>query len=396
MKKWIAMVMLIAMLLALVPGCSSGEAEELETTEVFRGDMVVTIPVSGNLEMPEKVNLSFGMSGEVIEVFVDKGDMVKKDQVLARLDTSAIEAQLDVAQLRLKALEIDYQIARNNLMQTIYPRYTGTFLNDLAGTWLAIEEIEAILTEARDLVEDWDAEGVALQLDEAEASLEKAKEKLHKGRWPMPFFVKTIELQTDQAALAIDIALAEMETIKVALPDAVLISPISGEVTWTELDRLEHVMATSPVITITDTSVLKMKAIADEMDMPDIKLGGEVEVTLDAWPDQQIEGVITYISPVGTQQSGIVFYETTIEMTNPGEELRDGMSATADIITDERNGVLLVPMSALIRESGNYYVMKVIDEETTEKTQVKVGLDNDRYMEIIGGVSEGDKIVIPD
>ena len=184
------------------------------------------------------------MSGEVIEVFVDKGDMVKKNQVLARLDTSAIEAQLDVAQLRLKALEIDYQIARNNLMQTIYPRYTGTFLNDLAGTWLAIEEIEVILSEARGLVEDWDAEGVALQLDEAEASLEKAKEKLHKGRWPMPFFVKTIELQTDQAALAIDIALAEMETIKVALPDAVLISPISGEVTWTELDRLEHVMAT--------------------------------------------------------------------------------------------------------------------------------------------------------
>ena len=396
MKKWIVMVMLIVMLLALVPGCSSGEAEELETTEVFRGDMVVTIPVSGNLEMPEKVNLSFGMSGEVIEVFVDKGDMVKKNQVLARLDTSAIEAQLDVAQLRLKALEIDYQIARNNLMQTIYPRYTGTFLNDLAGTWLAIEEIEVILSEARGLVEDWDAEGVALQLDEAEASLEKAKEKLHKGRWPMPFFVKTIELQTDQAALAIDIALAEMETIKVALPDAVLISPISGEVTWTELDRLEHVMATSPVITITDTSVLKMKAIADEMDMPDIKLGGEVEVTLDAWPDQQIEGVITYISPVGTQQSGIVFYETTIEMTNPGEELRDGMSATADIITDERNGVLLVPMSALIRESGNYYVMKVIDEETTEKTQVKVGLDNDRYMEIISGVNEGDRIVIPD
>jgi RND family efflux transporter MFP subunit len=396
MKKWIVMVMLIAMLLALVPGCSSGEAEELETTEVFRGDMVVTIPVSGNLEMPEKVNLSFGMSGEVIEVFVDKGDMVKKNQVLARLDTSAIEAQLDVAQLRLKALEIDYQIARNNLMQTIYPRYTGTFLNDLAGTWLAIEEIEVILSEARGLVEDWDAEGVALQLDEAEASLEKAKEKLHKGRWPMPFFVKTIELQTDQAALAIDIALAEMETIKVALPDAVLISPISGEVTWTELDRLEHVMATASVITITDTSVLKMKAIADEMDMPDIKLGGEVEVTLDAWPDQQIEGVITYISPVGTQQSGIVFYETTIEMTNPGEELRDGMSATADIITDERNGVLLVPMGALIRESGNYYVMKVIDEETTEKTQVKVGLDNDRYMEIISGVNEGDRIVIPD
>ena len=396
MKKSLAILVLITLLVFLSAGCTSGESDLVETVEVIRGDLTETVPISGNLEMPDMVNLSFGMTGEVVDVLVGKGDQVTKGDVLAKLDTAEIDARLKIAQLGIKAIQIDYEIARNRLMETLYPRYTGTFLSDLAGTWVALEEMEETLAEAQRLIDEWDAEGLGVQLDEAEAILAKAKDKLHKGRWPMPFFVKTIEMELDKAALAIDIASAEIEAIEVSLPNAVITTPINGEVSWIDLEPGEWAVATAPVITIIDTSVLQMKGIIDEMDMPSVELGGKVIVTLDALPDKQTEGKVTYISPIGTIQSGVVFYEATLELEKIDRMFRDGMSATADVIVEERKDVLLLPVGAISREGGGYYVMKMLGEEQSEQIEIKVGLNNGRFMEILSGLKEGDEVLIRD
>ena len=94
MKKSMVILVLITLLVFLLAGCTSGESELAETTEVVRGDLVETVPISGNLEMPDRVNLSFGMTGEVLNVLVDRGDQVKKGDILASLDTAEIEARL--------------------------------------------------------------------------------------------------------------------------------------------------------------------------------------------------------------------------------------------------------------------------------------------------------------
>ena len=396
MKKSLVILVLITLLVFLSAGCTSGESDLVETVEVIRGDLTETVPISGNLEMPDRVNLSFGMTGEVVDVLVGKGDQVKRGDVLAKLDTAEIDARLEIAQLAIKAVQIDYEIARNRLMETLYPRYTGTFLSDLAGTWVALEEMDETLAEAQRLIDEWDAEGLGIQLDEAELILAKAKDKLHKGRWPMPFFVKTIEMELDKAALAIDIASAEIEAIEVSLPNAVITAPINGEVSWIELEPGEWAVATAPVITIIDTSVLQMKGIIDEMDMPSVELGGKVIVTLDALPDKQTEGKVTYISPIGTIQSGVVFYEATLELEKIDRMFRDGMSATADVIVEERKDVLLLPVGAISREGGGYYVMKMLGEEQSEQIEIKVGLNNGRFMEILSGLKEGDEVLIRD
>jgi HlyD family secretion protein len=387
-------LLLIALLVFLSAGCTGGETELVETAEVIRGDLTETVPISGNLEMPEKVNLSFGMTGEVVEVLVDRGDRVVTGDVLAKVDTAEIEARLKIAQLSIKATQIDYEIARNQLMESLYPRYTGTFLSDLAGTWVALEEMDETLAEAQRLMDSWDAEGLGLQLNEAEAILAKAKNKLHKDRWPMPFYVKTMEMNLDKAALAIDIASAEIAAIEVSLPNAVMTAPISGEVSWISLEPGEWAVATVPVITITDTSVLQMKGIVDEMDIPYVEIGGKVVVTLDALPDTQIEGKVIYISPVGTIQSGVVFYETTLELEKLDEMFRDGMSATADVVVEERKDVLLLPVGAVSREGGSYYVTKMLGEKQSERIEIKVGLNNGRFMEILSGLEVGDRVLI--
>ena len=396
MKKSVVILVLITLLVILSAGCASGESDLVETAEVIRGDLTETVPISGNLEMPDRVNLSFGMTGEVVDVQVDKGDQVKKGDILANLDTAEIEARLRIAQLAIRAVEIDYEIARNRLMETLYPRYTGTFLSDIAGTWVALDEMDETLTEAQRLMHEWDAEGLGVQLDEAEMILAKAKEKLHKERWPMPFFVKTIEMELDKAALAIDIASAEIAAIEVILPNAVITSPVSGEILWIDLEPGEWAVATAPVITIIDTSVLQMKGIIDEMDMPYVELGGKVIVTLDALPEKRTEGKVTYISPVGTIQSGVVFYEATLELERIDSMFRDSMSATADVIVEERKNVLVLPVEAISREGGRYYVTKMLDEEQNERIEIEVGLNSGRFMEILSGLKEGDVVLMQD
>jgi len=396
MKKNLVILVLITLLVLLPAGCGSGESESVETAEVIRGDLMETVPISGNLEMPDRVNLSFGMTGQVVDVQVDKGDQVKRGDILANLDTAEIEARIKVAQLAIKALQIDYEIARNRLMETLYPRYTGSFLTDIAGTWVALEEMDETLAEAQRLMKEWDAEGLGVQLDEAETILAKAKDKLHKERWPMPFYVKVIEMELDKAALAIDIASAEIAAIEVALPNAVITSPVSGEILWIDLEPGEWAVATAPVITIIDTNLLQMKGIIDEMDIPYVELGGKVIVTLDALPEKQTEGTVTYISPVGTIQSGVVFYETTLELERIDSMFRDSMSATADVIVEERTNVLLLPVEAISREGAIYYVIKMLDEEQSEQVEVKVGLNSGRFMEILSGLNEGDKVLIQD
>ncbi len=396
MKKSLIILVLITLLVSLSAGCTRGESELVETVKVMRGDLTETVPISGNLEMPDRVNLSFGMTGKVVEVLAEKGDNVKTGNVLAKLDTAEIEARMKVAQLAIKAVQIDYEIARNRLMETLYPRYTGTFLSDIAGTWVALEEMDETLAEAQRLMDGWDAEGLGVQLDEAQTILAKAKEKLHKERWPMPFYVKTIEMELDKVALAIDIASAEVETIKVSLPNADISSPINGEILKIDLEPGEWAVATAPVITILDTSMLQMKGIIDEMDMPFVELGGKAIVTLDALPEKQTEGTVTYISPVGTIQSGVVFYEATLELENIDGMFRDGMSATADVIVKESKDALLLPVGAISKEGGNYYVTKILDDEQNEQIEIQVGLNDGRFMEILSGLKEGDEVLTGD
>lgn len=396
MKKSLVILVVIILLGLLPVGCTNDDNELVETVEVIKGDLLVSVPVNGNLEIPEEVTLSFGMMGQVVDVMVSKGDKVAAGDELARLDTGIIEARLKVAQLGIKAIQIDYEIARNRLMETLYPRYTGTFLSDLAGTWVALEEMDETLAEAQRLMDEWDAEGLGVQLDEAESILAKAKDKLHKGRWPMPFYVKTIEMELDKAALAIDIAGAEIALIKVSLPNAVITAPTNGEVSWIDLEQGERVTAGVPVITLVNTSMIQMKGIVDEMDIPYVKLGGRAIITLDALPDKQVEGRVTYISPIGTIQSGVVFYETTLKLEKQDREFRDAMSATANVIVEERKDVLLLPVGAISREGGGYYVIKMLGEEQSEQVEIKVGLNNGRFVEILSGLKEGDEVLIRD
>jgi len=397
MKKWIGVVAAICLIGAVCGGCSGGDDEVGESAVVTRGDLVVGVSISGNLEMPHRTDLSFGTTGMVLEVLVEEGDAVQKGQVLGRLDAQSLELSLQTALARQDTAEIDYEVARNQLVATIYPMYTGAYVSDLPGTWLALEEALEDLEQARRLLDKGNTEEMQAQLEVLEADIVKAKEKLHSTRWALPLSVKLMELQTDQAKLALQMAELDVARARLELEKATIVAPFDGvaaEVLINEGQQLSSVTYANPAVHLIDPSEIEMSGMIDEIDIASVELAQEAEITLDALPGKELNGKVTFISQAGTIQAGVVSYKTTIVLTTPDEDIRDGMSATAEIITDRREDVLLIPNRA-IQGSWDSPWVEVLIEEGTEERPVTLGLSDGIRTEGLSGLEMAEEVVLP-
>lgn len=369
MKKWLIVVTVICLVSVFFTGCGSSENEGQETAEAMRGDLVISVDVSGNLEMPRKVDLSFGTSGMVKAIMVEEGDRVVEGENLTKLDAPSLEASVAMAEL--------------NLEQTIYPYYSYTHARDVPGIWLALDEAKDDLEEAQELLDEGKIDEAQLLLEQVEQSLDKAKEKSKSRVWSLPLSVKMTELQLDQAQAELD------KTIITAPFDGIV-----AAVYIREGQQLSAMTYANPAISLIDPSEIKMNGVIDEIDVPRVKLGQEAIVILDALPDKEVKGRITFISPESTTEVGVVFYKTTITLENPDEELKDGMSATAEIIIEQHNDVLLIPNRAIQGSWENPFV-EVVTDEQIEKRQISIGLSDGIYAEVLSGLEEGEEVILP-
>jgi HlyD family secretion protein len=139
-----------------------------------------------------------------------------------------------------------------------------------------------------------------------------------------------------------------------------------------------------------------MDGVVDEVDIYKVQVGQETTITVDALPNAELRGKVTFISPFGTQTAGVVEFPVKISLESSEVELKGGLTATADIIVEKHENVLLVPNRSVKGSPGNYYVEVVIDEEkvTTEKRPVVLGAQNEQFSEVISGLSEGEKIIV--
>ncbi|MDH5363941.1 MAG: efflux RND transporter periplasmic adaptor subunit [Dehalococcoidia bacterium] len=398
MKKWLSLIIAICLVSVVFTGCASSESNAQETAEVTRGDLVVSVSVSGNLEMPHKTDLSFGTTGMVAEVLVDEGDKVVKGQLLAKLEASSLELSVEMAQDRCKAAQVEYEMAENKLVQTIYPHYTSIYATDLPGAWLALEEAQDNLKEAQELLGQGKTEEAQALLDLVESSITKAQEKSQSRTWAVPLSVKLLELQMDGAKAALDIANLELAKARVELGKATITASFDGIVTdiyINEGQQLSSMTYANPAICLLDPSEIKMNGVIDEMDISKLKLGQEADIILDALPDKEVKGRVTFISQAGTVQAGVVSYKTIITLENPGEELRDGMSATAEIIIDRHENVLLIPNRA-IQGSWDSPWVEVLADEQVEQRPVELGLSDGIKTEVLSGLEEGESVIFPE
>jgi len=200
-----------------------------------------------------------------------------------------------------------------------------------------------------------------------------------------------------------------LETAKQNLSDCFVYAPLDGLIAEVNIKKGDTVSAASAAITLISQQNIA-EITLNEIDVAKVKVGQKVTLTFDALPEVSISGKVSEVDTVGTVSQGVVSYGVKIAFDTEEEQIKPGMSVTADIITDAKQDVLVLPNSAIKSQGNSYYVELVeVSEEmkqqllantsgtilpTPPKSQpVEVGLSNDLSTEIVSGLKEGDIVV---
>jgi RND family efflux transporter MFP subunit len=178
-----------------------------------------------------------------------------------------------------------------------------------------------------------------------------------------------------------------------------ILAPFDG--TIVDVGVKEHMVlsaynySTVTAVQLVDTKYVELEGVVDEIDIFKVKVGQEAIITVDALPDQKLKGKVIFISPFGTEKTGVVNYKVTMKLDPTDVELKGGLTATADIIVEGKKDVLLIPNGAVKGTGGNYWtqVVKEGAKGEIEKRQIELGIQDKRFSEVISGLKEGEKVI---
>lgn len=173
-----------------------------------------------------------------------------------------------------------------------------------------------------------------------------------------------------------------------------VVAPIDGFIIQRSVEPGQTFTSNDTVLVMADKLIVK--AQIDETDIGRIHLGQKVEIILDAYPKEKIKGSVEHIAYESKIVSNVTVYEVDIIPQTVPSFFRAGMSATVSFSQAQRENVLIVPLKAVKKRGKNSYVFKIKKEgELPDPIQVEAGLENSENVEIIAGLSEGDKVAIP-
>jgi len=412
-KVWrIVTVCLLGLFLVSLVACGDQTSEtQQQFVEITRGDIVLSVTAEGNLSLPWHRKLTFGTTGTIVKINVEEGDGVVKGQELASLDTTSLEQTVETADLAVRSAEMDLESAGNSLSQLTTPYPFLTFAFSLPESLDAVRAAQSYIEDTQEELvlglkgEPYDMAEMKEKLRLAQERLDEAESKLAAGLGegiiPTQTYwtIRAAQITVEKARIALDSAKNDLDKANSELEKAIILAPFDGviaAVNVKEGDKLSSMnYATTTIIELIDPTIMELEAELDEIDIPDVELNQRAIIEVDALPTLQLEGAVTYINPVSIEESGVILYEVTIGFDVPADSgLRSGMSATADIVMDERSGVLLVPNRAIEYDDQNNPVVKVMVDEQVQEKSVVLGISDGYDTEIIAGLGEGDTVVI--
>ncbi|MBI5913598.1 efflux RND transporter periplasmic adaptor subunit [Candidatus Azambacteria bacterium] len=201
------------------------------------------------------------------------------------------------------------------------------------------------------------------------------------------------QIAAQEAAVAQ--AEANVRSVNAQLARAFLYAPIGGVVTRQDAKAGQIVGANVSVISLISESEFEMEARVPEADIAAVKIGDPASVTLDAYGNDVVfDAKVVAIDPAETVIEGVATYKTTFAFLTKDARVRSGMTANIDVITDRREGVMVVPRRAIIRRGNDAFIRVMDSAGTVNEVKVKTGLaGSDGNAEILEGIHEGDAVV---
>jgi HlyD family secretion protein len=280
----------------------------ISTARVTRGDLAETVGATGALQAVTTVQVGTQVSGTIQELNADFNSLVRKGQVLARLDPLLIQSQIEQARANLIRAEADLERLR-----------------------VSLEDARTKFARAKELSE---------KKLIAQTELEAAE-----------VAVRSAEAQLRSQEAGVTQSQASLRQNQVNLAHTVIESPIDGLVISRNVDVGQTVAASmsAPTLFVLAADLTKMQVLAslDESDVGRIRPGQAVRFRVDAFPTEEFLGSVTQVRLQPTTVQNVVTYQTVIDVPNPGLKLKPGMTANVNIEIARRNNALRVPNAAL-------------------------------------------------
>ena len=317
-------------------------AAAVETTKVIRMDLTSTVSATGTISPVDSVEVSSKITARLKTVNVKENDEVQAGQTVATLDTKDEEAKRDQAQYKVENTKAEYE---------------------------RISYLYSIGADTQKQLED-----AKMNYDTAVSALAQAQSDAN---------------------------------------EATIVAPMSGTVVGEPKTVGTMAVATSDnptvIMRIADLSKKQIKAKIDETDIGNVKVGQSATFTVDAFTDRTFTARVTKISQTDTSNTwdttsssssssssssaSVIYYYVTLDVDDPDGVLLPAMTARIEIDTADRPGALVVPISTLKTDANGSYVIVKNADGTQENRYVQTGIYSDEYVEITGGLDEGEDIV---
>jgi|KBSSwiStaDraftv2_1062776.scaffolds.fasta_scaffold00031_53 HlyD family secretion protein len=395
--KWVGGLLGLALLVLIsVASVKKGDKNlvRVTTAKISKADLISTVSCNGRIRAKTKVDISSQVMGQIVNLAVREGDLVKKGDLVLQIDQAQYDANSRAQEAALAALFSQREADRASHAQAErdYERERRNFESKITS--------EQVLQRAKQTLD------VAIANEQ------------------------TTERRIDQAKATL---LGSRDSLK----KTTITAPIAGVVTARPVEAGENAMIgtmNNPgtiLLTISDMSVVEAEMEVDETDVPRVKVGQKAELTVDAYPEKKYQGLVTEIggspitkSALGTDATAVNF-KVKIQLTQPPPGIRPGFSVTGMIETDRRDAALAVPVPALVvadeeqlkrpdkgkkarkdaaaaapstaegikkkKEVEGVFVVK--KDGAVEFKKIKTGVTAELAIEVLEGVAEGDEIV---
>ena len=355
--------------------------------KVEKLDLARSVVATGKIEPTTKVEIKSKASGIILKLPVNVGDTVHQGQVICELDQNDLlprvrqaQAALGVADAQLKSAKADYE--RNKV--------------EAAGP--DVPFLKKDVERARKMFEELLTAQSAR--DEAEKNYQLAVNRQQQA---------IVNLGVSEAAIRKAEATVEQFTAQLAqseedLRNATIVSPIDGVVLSRDRevgDAVSSILTMGSgatlIMTVGDLREVYVKGKVDESDIGKVYLSQPARISVESHKDQHFDGKVTKISPMGVEKDNVTTFEVRVSISNESRKLMATMTANAEIMLEERKGVLAIPEGAIIYKKDRSTEVEVPDPTAdTGKRRVPVttGISNGSKTQIAKGLTEGQQVIL--
>ena len=404
------------------------KGDKVSTEVVAPRTIKEMVAASGKVFPQTEVKISSDVSGEIVELYVEEGDSVVTGQLLAKIDPDAYQSQVERGVAGVNSSKAQLANSKSSIENFVAQK----------------EQIEAQLVNARDIHnrnETLKKEGVISDVD-YDASLSNMR-ALEANLRSATANIKAAEENARAAAFTVKSSEATLKELRTSLRRTTIYAPTSGIISLLNVEQGERVVGTiqmtgTEMMRIANLNAMEVRVDVSENDIPRVSFNDEVDIEIDAYLNRIFKGRVTQIANSATNSATatsltsdqVTNFEVRIsidpasykDLVTPQKPypFRPGMSASVEINTETQENVLTIPIQAVAtrekdadkkgskkkfvnqkndgdkeKEKGELIeVVFVVSGDTVKMANVTTGIQDDTYIRVLSGLSEGDQIVV--